>query len=62
MSLIVASSLVGKPIARAIAKKFGGAIIERWTRYRADRFFEAFVETLGMEFSTGLKLTRLTGA
>lgn len=49
MSLTVATSVVGKSVAAIVAKKFGGAVIERWTRYRAERFFEGFVETIGIE-------------
>ncbi len=49
MSLTVATSVVGKSVATTVAKKFGGAVIERGTRYRAERFFEGFVETIGVE-------------
>lgn len=55
MPLSVATSVIGKTVATAAAKKFGVAVIERWTRYRAERFFEGFVETLSMEVSTGLQ-------
>jgi hypothetical protein len=47
-------SLIGKAVAMGVAKKFGGKVIERWTRYRADRFFEGFAETVGLEISTGV--------
>jgi hypothetical protein len=40
---------IGKAGAAALAKKFGAAIIERWTRHRAERFFEAFLEELRHE-------------
>ena len=55
MSLTVATSVIGKSVAKTVVKKFGGAVVERWTRYRADRFFEGFVETVGIEFSTGVE-------
>jgi hypothetical protein len=35
--------------AAALAKRFGKAVIERWTRYRAEQFFEAFIEALSFE-------------
>ena len=35
--------------AVALAKRFGKAVVERWTRYRAEQFFQAFVEALGFE-------------
>ena len=47
MSLSLAAT-VGKKVATSIVKKFGGAVIERWTRHRAERFFEGFVETVGL--------------
>jgi hypothetical protein len=48
-------SLIGKTVATSVAKKFGGKVVERWTRYRADRFFEGFAETVGLEVSTGVQ-------
>lgn len=55
MSLTAATTVIGKAVANAVVKKFGGAVVERWTRYRADRFFEGLVETVGVEFSTGIE-------
>ncbi|MFM9709894.1 hypothetical protein, partial [Streptomyces galilaeus] len=34
---------------------FGKSVIEKWTRYRAERFFEAFVETIGIELVDGVE-------
>ena len=55
MPLAVATSVIGKSVATTVAKKFGGAVVERWTRHRAERFFEGFVETIGIESSTGIQ-------
>lgn len=51
--LTVATSVIGKTAVKTAAKKFSGAVIERWTRYRAERFFEGFVEVLANEFTSG---------
>ncbi len=53
--MFLATSVIGKSVATTVAKKFGGAVVERWTRYRADRFFEGFVETVGMELTAGFQ-------
>ena len=47
MMPILSTTPIGKSVAKIVAKKFTGTVIERWTRYRAERFFEGFVETLG---------------
>jgi hypothetical protein len=53
MALALAASGIGKSVATTFAKKFGVAVIERWTRHRAERFFEGFVEAVNVESSTG---------
>lgn len=55
MSMTAAIAVIGKSVATSFAKKFGEKVIERWTRYRADRFFEGFVDAVGSEFSTGVQ-------
>ena len=55
MDLALVASALGKTVATAVAKKFGGKVVERWTRYRAEQFFEGFVETIGVEISSGLQ-------
>lgn len=47
--------LVAKPFATTLAKKFSGTVVERWTRYRAECFFEGFVQTIAGEASTGIE-------
>jgi hypothetical protein len=59
MSLTIACSAAGKSVATTVAKKFGGAVIERWTRYRAERFFEGFVDAVGLELATGAQTEEL---
>lgn len=44
---------IGKKLATIIANKFGAKVIERWTRFRAEKFFEGFVETLEKEQNAG---------
>ena len=51
--------VIGKSVATTITKKFGGVVIERWTRHRAERFFEGFVEVIGNEFTTGKETEKL---
>ena len=58
----VTITLVGKTLATTAAKKFGGKIVERWTRYRAERFFESFAESIGTEVCTGLQSERVDDA
>ncbi|HAO80199.1 MAG TPA: hypothetical protein DCQ92_14770, partial [Verrucomicrobia subdivision 3 bacterium] len=36
-------------------EKFTSAVIERWTRFRAEKFFEAFVEVLSEEMKDGIE-------
>lgn len=55
MIATLATSKLGKSVATSIAKKFGGAVVERWTRYRAERFFEGFAETVAIELATGIQ-------
>jgi len=45
--------VIGKKLASIIANKFGAKVIERWTRFRAEKFFEGFVESLINEQNTG---------
>jgi len=52
MSIVVAASAIGEMIAKGLAKKFGTSVIERWTRYRAQRFLEGFCKELGREFQS----------
>jgi hypothetical protein len=49
MEVVSASAVVGKVAAKLILKKFGKAVVERWTRHRAEQFFAAFVEALAAE-------------
>lgn len=46
---------LAKKIGTIVAKKFGGKVIERWTRYRANRFFDGFVASLADELETGIE-------
>jgi hypothetical protein len=55
MPVTLAISVVGKTLATSIAKKFGGSVIERWTRRRRETFFQSFAEALAIEFSTGVQ-------
>lgn len=45
--------VIGKKLAAIIANKFGTKVIERWTRFRAEKFFEGFVDSLTEEQNTG---------
>lgn len=45
----MALELIGKPIATWVAKQFGSLVIERWSRHRAEKFFEAFVSSVNSE-------------
>src|SRR5437868_4854945 len=40
------ASKVSGSVAKIIGKHFGKAVVERWSRHRAERFFEAFAEGL----------------
>lgn len=42
MPLEIAATAVGKSVATTFAKKFTGAVIERWSRHRANSFFDAY--------------------
>ena len=42
-----------------ITDKFRGLVIERWTRYRAEQFFQSFVTALGSEFKSGIQTDEL---
>jgi hypothetical protein len=44
---------IGKPVGTYLAKKFGTAVIERWTKHRAEQFFTGFVEAVGEELRSG---------
>lgn len=50
---------LAKPAVTALTKKFGRPVVERWTRHRAERFFEGFVEAIGNESSTGIETREL---
>lgn len=51
-----------KKLASIVARKFGTKVIERWTRYRAGKFFEGFVESLSEELKTGVVSDEADGA
>jgi hypothetical protein len=53
MSLVVTGSAVGKSLATFVAKRFGKAVVERWTRHRAEHFFEGLVEAITIELNSG---------
>jgi len=53
--MLLTAATIGKPLATAIGKKFGATVIERWTRHRAEAFFNGFVETLGTELTNGVQ-------
>ena len=53
---------IGKKLTTIIANKFGTKVIERWTRYRAEKFFEGFVESLSEELNTSIKSTEADAA
>jgi hypothetical protein len=55
MPVVTSCSTLLKPAAEALAGKFGKSVIERWTRYRAERFFEAFVGALATEATSGVE-------
>jgi hypothetical protein len=46
---------IAKQAGSFIARKFGTKVVERWTRYRAENFFEGFVEALASEMQTGIE-------
>jgi hypothetical protein len=48
----IIEATVGKYLVQATAKRFGTAVVERWTRYRAEQFFEGFVETCGIDMAS----------
>lgn len=47
--------LGGEKLTVAVLRKLGSTVIERWTRHRATKFFEAFVETLSAEQRTRIE-------
>jgi hypothetical protein len=51
--------IIAKPTATTLAKKFGGTVVERWARHRAECFFEGFVQTIAGESSTGIETEEL---
>lgn len=55
MPIPLVISAIGKTVATSIAKKFGGSVIERWTRCRAESFFQGFAETVAIELITGVQ-------
>lgn len=46
----------GKKILAILSKKFGTSVVERWTRYRAERFFDGFVMVLAAEITDEIEL------
>ncbi len=46
---------IAKTLGSIVARKFGTKVVERWTRYRAEKFFEGFVESLAEELDTGVE-------
>jgi len=48
--------LISKQIGSLVVKKFGTSIVERWTRYRAEAFFNGFTQALAEEFNKGIEL------
>lgn len=50
MAISAITTLIGKQAGALIAQKFGRAVVERWTRHRAQSFFDGFIEELANEF------------
>src|SRR4051794_3456477 len=48
-------TIVAKPLVGAMAKRFGGAVVERWTRYRAECFLQSFVKAVQFEHASGVE-------
>ncbi len=46
---------IAKKLGTIVARKFGAKVVERWTRYRAKKFFEGFVESLSEELDSGIE-------
>ena len=46
---------IAKQVTSIVARKFGTKVVERWTRYRAEKFFEGFVESLSEELDTSIE-------
>lgn len=55
MDMISTGSVVASKVAGAMATRFGKSVVERWTRYRAERFFDAFLEALATEAREGVE-------
>ena len=49
---------VVKEVTSMVAHHFGKRVIERWTRYRAEKFFEGFAMALSEELKTGVESNR----
>lgn len=49
MSITAVGTWVGEQIAGKIFEKFNDKVIERWSRYRRERFFEAFCDEMAVE-------------
>lgn len=45
--------IAGKKLGGYLASKFGVSVIERWTRHRAQKFFEAFCEEVALNDRLG---------
>ncbi len=46
---------IAKKLGTIVARKFGVKVVERWTCYRAEKFFEGFVESLSEELDSGIE-------
>jgi hypothetical protein len=49
------AAIGSKKLLSTIKEKFTSAVIERWTRFRAEKFFESFVEVLSEEMKDGIE-------
>lgn len=61
MSPILVTSSLAKSAASNLSKKFGKAVVERWTRYRAECFFEGFAAALDEETVVGTQTEKVDG-
>jgi hypothetical protein len=57
MLITWAGGIAGKAVLTSAVKKASSSVIERWTSYRAQRFFEGFVENIEMELREGVETT-----
>ena len=59
MEPIALGTAVARYVSKQLASRFGKSVIERWTRHRAERFFDSLVEALGVESSSGTENARI---